>query len=960
MLNRQTISQTQAQTLNNSISQNKKGNSIINESNNESAPRNQSYLSQATEQAKNFLFPENEDSKYPYPEEKSIDNLSKNNKINSSTNQNLNINSNQNKSNTYKKNGNYTYGSMVDSVITDEDVEKSEHRIRELAAERRRGSISKSGQTSSTHNKNNTTNNNNEANKGGLMSIFPFSHKKSKSEETNNSNNINKKSYVIPDENQYINPNFNNDNKEINNSKFSNKYNTEQDQKLMNENNTSNRDDIDIRNRSNVYNSNINNNNNIKTNDISDYTNTSRKYDPEIDPNTEIHNDNIQYYKNNDTIDDRNYQHGYDKGNVNNNDERTDISNADIYSPDKDLKLGGNEEYLDKQKANDSNLDSNYDTYDDYTSTNNNNDESLLTKLKNYITGNEKQDESNEFKELNNPTNDIHNSNYNKIKDSSNYDDLIGNNKNIGNNYETSENMGSNLAFVSNPNIYNSKKIVNTKDKQIESDFNSRKPFSNNDQQYQKFSNYDQNKNINTLKNQNHNGLQGADSTKKDVTTDMFTDSEPYRMVQNQEDKAYLKPEYSKGLKINEKRSNLVDKNELDPGFQSTKYAKNSYAPDSGGALNKKGIEKPVLNKISLAESKNVYTGINSKNYDGYYAGTKSKSKDNQTSSFQTPNSYSKNFADDYSRETKIKSENNYDDELNHSNNIINDKTTSNYKISPETMRTDESSNWKSDNTFTNDALNFTNSSYGNQTTYANTHGKSNIEYNNKSNYANTDYNKLSGIKEPVKDYGKESNLVANKNNQINSNNYNSDHAENKQTEIPSKTGGFVKGNNGVYEYTENNTADKYEEGKYNDKGHTKSKEGEHKGLNKIKNLFTSKDKKTKKDVQKTNLGEHGTVYHPTDNRISTKSETISNKNYVNPNSPINKDGGKFRNVDYSTSAANKSYDNYTNTHNDKSNVLNEGIFTETPPGFKENNYGVGQIEHHRKKSLIENIKDVF
>lgn len=1001
MLDRETIAKTEARILNNSGSQNRNNNSIISESNNESTPRNQSYISQATEHAKNFLFPENDNCKYPYPEEVSTDNLNNNNKINSTSNQNTTYNTNQNKSNlnNSKKSGNYTYGSMVDSVITDKDVEESERRIHELAAEKRRGSISKSGQSSSIHNKNNN-NSNSDTNKGGFMSKLPFGHRKSKSEETNNSNNLNKKTYSIPDENQYINQNYNNniDNDDINNnnSKFSNQYNTVKDENLKNNDFILNRDNVDIKNRSNDYNSNINFGNNMNAKGASNYTKTSNNYDSEIDPNTEIYEGDTKQFKNNQIVDDGKYKKNYEKGlnyENNNNSERTYVSNADIYARDKNSKLAGRE-YFEEDNVNNnkynSNLYSNYDTYTedhDNNNDNKNNDESLLTKLKNYITGNEKQDESNESNDL---VNDPLDSKYNKNKDSLIFDDLTDdNNNNKNNDYSggTSENMGSNLAFVSNPNIYHSKRGMNKNCKNIESDFNPTQPLSNNNQQYQNIFEFDQNKGISTLDKPNQynktnnynnqtnklNGLQDVDSNKKDITTDMFTDSEPYRMVQNQDDKAYLKSEYSKGLKVNEKRSNLIDKNELDPAFQSEKYSKNKYTGNiTGGTVdpndlnysNKSGIDKPDLNKRNFGE-----TGVISKNYDGYYAGTKTKTKDNHTSLNQNPISY--NLTSNYSRETKIKSGNDYNSELNHNNNNITNQTTSDYNKFSDNMRTNEPSQWESYNVISNDPMNFTNSSYGNKAADENSHGDSKkIDYNDNSNYVKADYNKLAGTKEPTQRYNKDPNYSVIKNNQMGkNNNYNSDKnkatiAGSKQTELVSETGGFVKGKDGIYEYEDlpagNTKGNKFETGNCNDTDHTKSKESEHKGLNKIKNLFTSKDKKTKKDVQKTNIGEHGTVYQPTDNRISTNSETVGNKNYVNSNSPTNREGETIRDVDYSTSAANKSYNNYTSTHNKNSNVLNKGNLTETPPDYKENNYGVGQAEHHRKKSLIENIKDAF
>ena len=134
-----------------------------------------------------------------------------------------------------------------------------------------------------------------------------------------------------------------------------------------------------------------------------------------------------------------------------------------------------------------------------------------------------------------------------------------------------------------------------------------------------------------------HTGNKYVD--KKDVTSDLMTDSTPYRMVQNPKNEEYLKSKDSEGLKVNKKIGETAGYDNIQGGAYGTtddnqQFGQNTASQPQGSkylSKNQPDVDKSNIaathGDSKLTDKSGVLLASPSRKgkNDGYYAGTKTK-----------------------------------------------------------------------------------------------------------------------------------------------------------------------------------------------------------------------------------------------------------------------------------------------------------------------------------------------
>lgn len=930
-----------------------------------STPRNQSYLSNVTEQAKKLIYPNDttsSESKYYYPED--TDSLDKNQY-------------------TSQSKPNITHKPMVD-VVDDEDIARSERRLRELAAQNRRGSVTKETKHYSKP----------DTEKSGLLSKISLgSQKQNKNDEnyktsyqsgSTSPNENTKKTFIIPEQSQY--------------SAFEQKTDTRKTYKESPRTQDTNK----------------------PVTGANDFKSSTNYQQHKKGPEKSFKNLNTTDYEA-DYPTDRTIKSGT-FGNENYNDTNFEETNdGDLYN---------------KASSHVKNRDNTNDIYKNSVDDVNDGDEagpSIVTKVINYVIGADKTSEKKTSK-VDNEFNTKHESMYN---DSHNYENNLPlNSTNPDTEVEKTDlNVGSGgitgvtgshnkfNAYESNLSSPTGRSLYETRDytdQQTRKNLPTEKHYYSSDKtKYVDPSNTGASK-LNSSKNDNNEQLKNeklysssgankysgssASNTNlnssnhaygqqpHDVTTDMFADSDPYRLVQNKDNKEYLKSEYSDGLKINEKKASGLKEDKLSQNFDGKNNSKqtsgkfvtgNNYIPTSSRANTDHRLSQKDMNYDAGEQTLNA--GIGSPSYDGYYAATKS------------------NVEKQYQQQSGDMTGKTFNPGLRQENSSIK-PTSQNVNISKGDSGINKNDNR---NTFIVENPDYESSgmrdgAYG----ATNTAGTQNLAYKrdlNDKHFAN-EYLNEKGTKLDYGDVGEPELRY----NDVKKRTHGDTHKindskgvlPNSSSQIDnSGAGEFVLGSDGTYQYSNPTDKAAVASKDVSNNNHYASYNGENsgsnsdnKGFSKIKNLFSTKDKKAKKEVEKRNITEHGTVYHSGNDQSHLRQTTGSDFSHsgavgatdntgnfsnnhehnVKPSSGGNYHGQpkelgnvgynttgydktENKNIDYSTAAANKSFNK--SMHTSDTTGINQQQQGVQLPSYEERNINPQQGEHRRKKSLIDTIK---
>lgn len=407
---------------------------------------------------------------------------------------------------------------------------------------------------------------------------------------------------------------------------------------------------------------------------------------------------------------------------------------------------------------------------------------------------------------------------------------------------------------------------------------------------------------------------------------EMTTESQPYRLVQNPKDEQHLKSANAENLKI--KNKSAFSESNISTGGGSNMYGQEGYQSKKAGINNNTaGIQPSNASKGNSRILNSDYKGMKSMKQDSLNTGNNLGQQNTNLQSGKNANIGGSASHDGYYAGTKGKSS-------SHDSNsgpyatagvLTQNVATGEYNTSG-LRRADDSG------------------MYGGSGSTGATNASRTAGTSDVNNYNTISTNKNTDITTPQKKFVRDSN--------------------GKTANVQTENYGMGGATN---TYNENN---KYLSNDYD--GNNSSKHDSGNGLGKIKNLFTGKDKKQKSHVGRKNVGEHGTVFN--DNNF--QSDTGYNNHDTN-------NLGAFTNDNYTTSSTSNNINQGQYQHDSSSHLKNSEMTsnprTQTHSGkmtghsagqgyVTKNDSNGGTITYEddglqgtqRKKSLIENIKEVF
>lgn len=425
--------------------------------------------------------------------------------------------------------------------------------------------------------------------------------------------------------------------------------------------------------------------------------------------------------------------------------------------------------------------------------------------------------------------------------------------------------------------------------------------------------------------------LAGANeqSGKKDAASNQPTDSTPYRMVQNPKNEKYLKAKNADSLRVDKNAyddSGYIDNQgsqgrgysnqfvsragNADMNTRSHTYDNHqdlAYGEDKGGKRHLESQRLSGKNQIGDADLTSTSNPIEGRNYgktgvlsssshsaknDGYYAGTKTKNeyyKPNTAGTSSSPAGVAQPsnnlYGDDVYQELSSDAKN------YHGKSSVGGTTGRSGRSSDMNNDLNYNHNDATTSGITSSAIN-PDQAYGNPGSGSKygTEASANLSGEDNGMQRNMGYSNVSGSNS--QSYGQEAGGFGN-----------------SALDSKAKGGQFVRDKDGKYDYkTTSGGKNIVTEPPVHDESETgKHKKSENQGLSKIKNLFTGKDKKGKKEVEKKDINEHGTVFggSKSGQYNSEGSNFIGNKATVPENSDAN----------YTAGAGNRAYasdSNYT------------------------------------------------
>ena len=386
------------------------------------------------------------------------------------------------------------------------------------------------------------------------------------------------------------------------------------------------------------------------------------------------------------------------------------------------------------------------------------------------------------------------------------------------------------------------------------------------------------------MMNQSGNASKSQNTHSGDISSDMMTESQPYRLVQNPKDEQHLKSANAENLKIRDKSGHDVTSNMNNSdksgsnmygqsGYPAQKMSNSSsLGKDDSRILNSdyKGMKSLKHDNLNSA-SGNSNVGGSLPN-DGYYAGTKGKSS--HQGNFNNTSSSS-------SGTTGV---------------LLQNARTGEYNTSG--LRQNEDS-----------------VGYGNST---------------------VEGEKLN-VSSPEKKFFRDSNGKS-----VNP------QTEGLNTEMSDSA---VLNNSSNNKYLSNAPDD-----------HSSKHDSNSNGLGKIKHLFTGKDnKKPKSPLEKKNISEHGTVFN---NEMESPNAEMGYYKTSSPNTRVNENMNYQHDIKPSNMSG-SDYNPRTESHKTTGNsnqVGGENYVIKNDDNGGTISYDDDGLQgtHHRRKSLIENIKEVF
>lgn len=368
---------------------------------------------------------------------------------------------------------------------------------------------------------------------------------------------------------------------------------------------------------------------------------------------------------------------------------------------------------------------------------------------------------------------------------------------------------------------------------------------------------------------------------KKDVTSDLVTDSTPYRMVQNPKNEEYLKSKDSEGLKVNKKIGETAGYDNIQGGAYGTTGANQQFGqsttsqPQGSKYLgkNQPGVDKSNTaathgdNKLTDKSGVLLASPSRKGKNDGYYAGTKTKDQkassgnmsgagfaSGNTTGYTSDNAFGagyehsgagQNPSHSYERNTSQGFASESNKGFSGKDSKAGVAGTGTAVASGVTGQHAVKSSTGPGLAYSGDDAGITSNQVPGDIESKAKHASNLSPTSADRNYGGNGSDTYNGGTSGYQDYEENSGSFGNS----------------ASGASDSKGGQFVRDKNGKYDFKNNSAGQDATDEKYQDESLDKHKKSENQPLNKIKNLFT-KDKKGKKDAaEKREVKEHGTVF---------------------------------------------------------------------------------------------------